>query len=113
MKEISSFETVDVYAMQEPAKIDNGLFTMYLAPNQNWDKKSRVELEKEKVYVGKTMALMVRENSFVITGTEEGVVTFVKNKPNTSPIYQGEFPVNQVYNSAEDLCRLFKKAGLI
>ena len=33
-----------------------------------------------------------------------------KNKSNISPIYRGEFPINQVYNSAEDLCRLFKKA---
>ena len=56
---------------------------------------------------------MVRENSFVITGTAEGVVTFEKNKSNISPIYRGEFPINQVYNSAEDLCRLFKKAGLL
>lgn len=113
MKKLESFETIDVYTMKEPAKIDNGLFTMYLAPNQNWDKKSQAELEKENVYVGETVALMVRENSFVITGTAEGVVTFEKNKSNISPIYRGEFPINQVYNSAEDLCRLFKKAGLL
>ena len=52
MKKLESFDTIDVYTMKEPAKIDNGLFTMYLAPNQNWDKKSQAELEKEnKVFV--------------------------------------------------------------
>lgn len=39
MRIINDFEMFDVYEMKEPAKIDNGLYTMYLAPNQHWDKK--------------------------------------------------------------------------
>lgn len=113
MKVVYEFDRLDVYEMNEPAKIDNAFFTMYLAPKQNWDKKSVKEIEQEKVYIGTTMALMVRENSFVLSGTEEGVVCFPKNKPNIRPIYQNEFTLNQVYNSAIDLCGLFKKAGLI
>lgn len=114
MRIINDFEMFDVYEMKEPAKIDNGLYTMYLAPNQHWDKKSELELEKDNVYIGETVAVMVRENSFVITGhSGEGCVAFVKNKTNISPTYMDEFPMNAVYNSAKDLLGVLAKSGLI
>lgn len=114
MKQIKEFERLDVYKLTEPVKLDTYIYTMYFAPKQTWDKKSLDILEsEEKVFVGKGVALMLREKSYVLTGTEEGIVCFPKNPDNIRPLYKNEYPFNDLYNSALDMIDLFKRAGLV
>lgn len=113
MKTIKSYEHLDVYELKEVTKMDTPVFTMYFAPKQSWGKKSVEEVRQDKVLIGQVSALLVRDHSFVIGSAGEGVATFLKNPRNISPEYQNEYVVNNTYNSAKDLCDLFKKAGLI
>lgn len=113
MKIIKSYEHLDVYELGEVAKVDNSMSTMYFAPKQCWDKKSVEEVKQDKVFIGRVTALLVRDHSFVIGTVGEGVATFIKSPRNISPEYENEHVVNSTYNSAKDLCDLFKKAGLI
>ena len=41
MKEIKEFMHLDVWKLTEPVKYESDVATIYFAPKQNWDEKSK------------------------------------------------------------------------
>lgn len=107
---IKSYEHLDVYELEDVAKMDNPMFAMYFAPKQCWDKKSVEEVKQDNILIGQVTALLVRDHSFVIGSVGKGVATFLKNPRNISPEYEDKYVVNNAYNSAKDLCDLLKES---
>lgn len=120
MKEIKKFMHLDVWKLTEPVKYDSDVATIYFAPKQNWDEKSRDMMrEEEGVFIGnrQELALMIREKGFVLGGASEGTCYFAKTTLDRQfrekQIYEKEYPVNDGYSSAREICDLFRQAGLI